>query len=74
MARWLKGNIRKYAGGESVAAQGGAKRAQPWDTFLQRHVGGRGGVQSIFLSVASDNDYSHHLFHLITSANLGIDF
>jgi hypothetical protein len=31
------------------------------------------GVQSIFLSVVQDNDYSYHLFDLMTSTNIGID-
>jgi hypothetical protein len=38
MARQLKGNIRRYAGGESVEAQGDAKGAEPWVTILQHHL------------------------------------
>jgi hypothetical protein len=70
MAIQLNCNIRKYAGEESVAAQGDAKGAEPWDTCLWHNGWGSNTISFLWSQIMTT-----FIIYLtfMTSANLGID-
>jgi hypothetical protein len=66
----LKGIMRKYAGGESVAAQGDAKGAEPWVTVLWHNGWGSNPFSFLWSQIMTTVII---YFTFITFGNLGID-